>query len=313
MSNYQLGIIDKIKQIPSRFSRKNKEQLLSFVESTLAEIGIKSQRQISKKILTHVNLETCPENPEYIIMAHYDTPTILPIWFELLFKLVGHTRQLLLLIVLLGLLELADYFLTNTVLLILQFIFLFSCLSLFIPNKKNYNDNTSGVLGLLFIAKKISLDEKLKNKVKLVFIDNEENMLSGSRALKKHWNKNNLLHQDLKIISIDCIGRGKIPVIVRNSPSELADDLKTEFSKKVSNTKLINMGFSPLSDNFNFREFGAVNISFMDKTIIPGGLYIKHIHSPLDNKVNLKNINLVVDVLFNTITDLNYNSVLTGI
>jgi hypothetical protein len=50
----------------------------------------------------------------------------------------------------------------------------------------------------------------------------------------------------------------------------------------------------PLSDNYAFRKAGAINISFADPSLIPGGYYIPKIHVPADNDLSPTNLSSLV-------------------
>ena len=73
-----------------------------------------------------------------------------------------------------------------------------------IRNKHNANDNTSGVLTLLYIMKK--LPPNMRNKVCFVFFDNEEKGLLGSKAMNKKYKD---LFLAKLVINFDCVGNGK--------------------------------------------------------------------------------------------------------
>ncbi|WP_131736694.1 M28 family peptidase, partial [Clostridioides difficile] len=70
-------------------------------------------------------------------------------------------------------------------------------------NENNYNDNTSGILCLIEVAKKLNIinEEKKIDSVGFVFFDNEEKGLKGSRSFVKSYHD---LESEI-IINIDCI------------------------------------------------------------------------------------------------------------
>jgi len=148
-------IFELLKAYPKRFRRTEKEAFLQAATQLLENWGYKT-RQLEKqgKIWTSVNLETKVKNPEFIILAHYDTPTMLPPWFEPFIRIFGHTRPFLLSIVLLVFFALLIY-LPGKVFAILAIVIGLSFLMILLPNPKNYNDNTSGVLGLLSLAEQL--------------------------------------------------------------------------------------------------------------------------------------------------------------
>ncbi|MCL4539180.1 MAG: M28 family metallopeptidase [Bacteroidetes bacterium] len=99
---------------------------------------------------------------------------------------------------------------------IVETVFLVSIFQMLIPNSHTMNDNASGVIALLLIGRRLSLDPVLRRRIKLVFTDNEERMLAGSFALKRNWRRNGFDYRNRRIISVDSIGRGNIPVISYN-------------------------------------------------------------------------------------------------
>ena len=62
----------------------------------------------------------------------------------------------------------------------------------------------------------------------------------------------------------------------------------------------------PLSDNFSFRKYGALNISLVDKAVIPFGYSLSKIHSSKDNFINLHKIEKLTDVLVNIVNTTKY-------
>jgi hypothetical protein len=57
----------------------------------------------------------------------------------------------------------------------------------------------------------------------------------------------------------------------------------------------------PFSDNFSFRKYGALNISFVGKSILPGGYTLNNIHTSKDNKIDLNRIEKLTDTLANAL------------
>ena len=180
-----------------------------------------------------------------------------------------------------------------------MFILLFQML---IPNKKNFDDNTSGVIALLELAKKIK--ENGIDNVKFIFVDNEEWGLLGSKAHKKYLEKEQLISSHCKVISIDCVGgSGKIPLIVRNDESEYADFFQKEIQKEFELCKSDEMLF-PFSDNYSFKNYGALNISFVERAKIPVGYYVANVHTSKDKEIDLPKIEKLTDVLTNAIKNI---------
>jgi hypothetical protein len=186
-----------------------------------------------------------------------------------------------------------------------RIIFVVSFLSMLFPNKKNFDDNTSGVIALLKLAKK--LKDNGINNVKFLFVDNEEWGLFGSRAHKKYLEKEKLILPHCKIISLDCVGgEGEIPLIMRNGKSEYAEFFQTEIQKEFELCESVRMAL-PFSDNYSFRGYGALNISFVNRAKIPVGYYISNIHSSKDSEINLAKIEKLTDVLTDAVKNIKLN------
>ena len=278
-----------------RFFPKQKKRFLQFVQEELNELGWKD-REIIKGNLVVGDIK----NAEFIFTAHYDTPGRMPSFFGFLFKIFGHTRQILamsaIFIFLLMFTKIMvlykKFFILSMISPVVLILSIWLIISILTPNRKNYNDNTSGALTLLNIANEISKNnEHMKKKTALVFFNNEEWGLLGSAAMKKYWNKNGVQIQNKRIINFDCVGNGNIVMLTHGKNSGLAEDLESALSKS-SNKDIIKFKYRiiPLSDDYNFRNSNTVGIVFCNESIIPGGYYIPLVHSSKDIKLRLENI-----------------------
>jgi len=291
--------MEKILAIQRRFFRKEKNKFLDTVEEKLTEYGYESERKKFGKIIKSVNLETKSTQPEFVFIAHYDTGTIMPFWISWLMRFFGINNQILMIIPLcfvMGLLSALGHY--HIVFNIVYWIVIISLLTILIPNRKNFDDNTSGVIALLSLAKKCK--ENGIEHVKFIFVDNEELGLIGSSAHRKYLEKERLILPHSKIISLDCVGVGEFPVIFRNSKSDYEVFFHKEFQNAFELCKSISV-IMPLSDNFSFRKYGALNISFVDKAVIPFGYSLSKIHTSNDNFIDLHKIEKLTDVLANIV------------
>ncbi|MFA7081348.1 MAG: M28 family peptidase [Bacteroidales bacterium] len=290
--------------IRKRFNRYEKKKFLKIVEDKLTELGYETERKKFVNLLISENLETKHDNPEYIFIAHYDTGTIIPFWLNWLMKLIGINRQILMIVIIVGLINFLIPFIGGyqpIIANVFSAIIFISLILAFIPNRRNYDDNTSGVIALLNLAKRFK-EEGLDN-AKFIFVDNEELGLFGSSAHKRHLEKYNLISKGCKVISIDCVGgSGKTPLIIRNSKSDYASLFQDAIGKGFDKCEMVKM-LLPASDNYSFKRYGAINISFVDKTIIPNGYYIKDIHSYKDKKIDLEKIDKLCDIITETIVN----------
>jgi len=287
--------MEKILEIQRRFFRKEKNKFLDTVEEKLTEYGYGFERKKFGKIIKSVNLETKSTKPEFIFIAHYDTGTIMPFWISWLMRFFGVNNQLLLIIPLcffISLFSILGHY--HIVFKIVYWIISISLLTFLIPNRKNFDDNTSGVVALLSLAKKCK-DNGIDN-VKFIFADNEELGLIGSSAHRKYLEKERLILPNSKIISLDCVGVGEFPLITRNSKSDYETFFYKEMQKEFELCKSNRM-ILPLSDNFSFRKYGALNISFVNKAVVPFGYSLSKIHSSNDNFIDLQKIEKLTDVL----------------
>lgn len=278
-------------RFPMRLRQRQKTAFLDELERQLQARQFDTERLTVDLLLKNQLLLTRCAAPRVILMAHIDTPTIIPFWYAWLFRLLGHTRQIQALLLLLLFLYLppilARLFGLPTALLDtlfggLRILFLLSHLSLLLPNPHNREDNTSGVLGLLALADWLQDRPTLRRQVQLVFLDNEEWGLLGSSALKQVWERDGHPFADAAIINLDCISRGRVPLIVHHGQDQLARRLRPFLQPRLPAARLLNMRRVPLSDNYPFRQQGAVNISFADPTLVPGGYDIPRIHTPAD-------------------------------
>jgi hypothetical protein len=291
---------DWARRFPKRIKTPEKEAFVQMLDQELQTMGFATERVKVRNVFTNQLLLTRCERPEVIFMAHYDTPTILPFWISSLFTLFGHTRQIMLVVAMIILMiplpnflatEISAHFpslarVTTMALDLFYALLALSFISMLIPNPHNREDNTSGVVGLLALADWIKDQPTLKAKVQFAFLDNEEWGLLGSGGLKEHWNKQGYSYQDAVIINLDCISRGKVPLVLHHGKDQYAQQVLPYLQKYLPDTRLVNMRFTPLSDNYTFRKQGAIDITFTDRTLVPGGYYVPRIHVRQDDELS---------------------------
>jgi hypothetical protein len=283
---------------PLRLTKRQKEAFLHELEQELQARHFETEHIEVRTLIKNRLLTTVCEKPRIIFTAHFDTPTIMPFWFPPLFYLFGHTRQITGMIFLLLLLYLPGMLLPavppdlpwlSLILMAIPLLFVLSMVTLFIPNPRNREDNTSGVIALMALADWLKDKPDLRRQVQLVFLDNEELGLLGSRGLKQVWDERAYPYAEAAIINLDCVSRGEVPLIVyhgRNNDT-LAQQVIPFVQAHFPQARPIDMAWLPLSDNYTFKQEKAINISFANKSLIPGGYYIPRIHSPADNDLNV--------------------------
>jgi hypothetical protein len=286
------------RQFAVRLTRGQKERFREELKKNLGDCNFETQPVSTHPLFRTRNLVTRCERPLVILLAHYDTATILPFWIQAIFKLLGHTRQIsggLLIIALLSLPMVLEG--SSWLLDLFQLLLLLSLLVLLIPNPYNREDNTSGVLGLMALAHWLRNKPDLRERVQLAFLDKEEWGLLGSVALQRRWQEEGHPYQEAAIINLDCVARGQVPLIVHHGQDHLARRALPFVQEQLPAAILVNMGIVPLSDNHTFRRQGAINISFAERTLVPGGYYIPRIHTPRDNDLNPKRLSQLVSAL----------------
>lgn len=222
--------MDILAQYPVRRSKAQKQAFRDAVQ-TYAEnlnypVSVESGKFGSRNLIIGD-----PETAKYLVTAHYDTcakipfPNLLTPFSPVLFLLYQLLIAALLLLgaALLSFLVCACVFLAclflaplDSGLMIVLIVFLlwyvgfvifgvlFFVLLYFGPaNKNNANDNTSGVVTLLEIAR--TMPETQRHKVCFVLFDLEEKGLWGSRSFRK-LHKETSDHQI--VLNLDCVGDG---------------------------------------------------------------------------------------------------------
>lgn len=241
-----------------------------------------------------------PDGAKYLVTAHYDTcarmlvPNLITpcnLWLFLAYQIL----VCLLLIVpalavgaLVGYLV-HDYFVGYLVFVVLLWGMII--LMLIGPaNPSNVNDNTSGVVSVLEIAK--SLPEKFRKDVCFVLFDLEEAGLIGSASYRKAHKKSS---DSQLVLNLDCVGEGDeiylFPTakLKKNKQRITAlEKISGQFGKK--SVTLRTKGFSIYpSDQAHF-PYG-VGICALNRSRL--GLYLSKIHTPRDTVLDETNVNIL--------------------
>ncbi len=291
--------MDVLTAFPVRKSKKQKQAFRDAVQSYVGSLGYESK--VEKGSFCSQNLVIGdPEKAKYLITAHYDTCARLPFpnlitpcnfWTFLAYQLAMVVFMLAVPAipgVLVGLLthSFKNGYLTWYLLFWVVFVMMF-----FGPaNKTNVNDNTSGVITLLEIAR--TLPENQRSKVCFVLFDLEEAGLIGSASYRK-------THQNATdkqvVLNLDCVGDGDHIMLfptkkLKKDIPKLAPIYKCcgYFGKK--SVLVRDKGFSVYpSDQKNF-PYG-VGIAAFHKG--KAGLYLSRIHTPRDTVLEETNVNIL--------------------
>lgn len=291
--------MDVLQHFPVRKSKAQKQAFRDAVQTFVSELGYECT--VEKGSMGSRNLVIGnPKNAAYLVTAHYDTCArmflpnmITPCNF--IFYILYQLFVIMLLVipsiaagVLFSFLpECKDY--SGTAGLAVYWTLL--ALMMFGPaNPNNANDNTSGVVTLLEIAR--SLPENQRSKVCFVLFDLEEAGLIGSKSYRKVHKKetNNQL-----IINLDCVGDGDHILMF---PTKKLKKDKTKFNPLYSccgyfgNKSILvrDKGISIYpSDQSNF-PYG-IGVAAFHKG--KAGLYLNRIHTKKDTVLEETNVNIL--------------------
>lgn len=300
--------MDILKEFPVRKSKAQKQAFRDAIASYAQGLGYETR--VEKGSLGSRNLVIGdPEKAKYLLTAHYDTcarmivPNLITpcnFWGFLGYQLV----IALMLILPMGLISAAVGYFTkdpqagmltaDAVLLLLLWLMLAGP-----ANKSNVNDNSSGVIAVLEIAK--ALPEREREKVCFVLFDLEELGLIGSASYRKAHKK---ASNSQMVLNLDCVGEGDYLYLFPTSKLKKDGEGMAALEKIVGQLgkKSINLrskGFSIYpSDQANF-PYG-VGICALKRGKM--GLYLGRIHTPRDTILEETNVNILRAALITLIS-----------
>lgn len=307
--------MDVPKLFPVRKNKMQKQVFRDAVQSYAASLGYLSCIE-KGSFGSHNIVIGNPQNAKYLITAHYDTCARMPIPNLItpcnLLLFLAYQMFLVGVIFLLGFLfGVAGWLAISLICVILgdpvaeafvlgvSIIPLFSYFGVWIvlllmmvgpSNQNNFNDNTSGVVTLLEIAR--SLPENQRNKVCFVLFDLEEAGLIGSASYRKKHRKES---DNQIVLNLDCVGDGDHIMLFPTKKLKKNVQMRSLMykccgyfgSKSVS---LKEKGFSIYpSDQANF-PYG-VGICALHKGKL--GLYLGRIHTKKDTILEETNVNIL--------------------
>ena len=287
-----------------RFRRREKDAFLARCKAEFSALGYSGAEMIEQKSCLSKNLIVGPPDADILITAHYDTPGRNGILLCLA-PILGHTLGSFVLPILLGVLLgvfggfgiaigvdfLHFRFNLIPALLVLALLLL----GFLVKNRHNYNDNTSGVLGVIDIAARVAADPELRGRCALVLFDNEEWGLLGSAAFRK-WRKKRYPGKEPRtVINLDCIGNGDVLLVAATKGnktwSSIADALKQSGFDTVK--KRSSLVF--LSDHAHFSE--GVMLSFVKRSRL-GPLYLPRLHTNRDTICDTERIERLGEAVY---------------
>ncbi len=293
MKNYLNEIIEKHE------IRRTKEEKQAFIEYVKKEFNDRVVVETNNKnhniIIGHI------EDAKVIFTAHYDTPatSLLPNLMLPKNKILGLVYQfgypfsIAMVALLITYIPKIYFGLSNFIwiisYLVVYFGMFYLCTKTF-KNKKNSNDNTSGVSTVLALAA-----SNLKNSAFLLF-DNEEKGLLGSKAYSKQHKE---LLKDKLLINLDCVGNGNNLIVISKKQARTLKIYESLQETMISDENY-NVLYLPLekslsnSDHKNFVNGVCIVACKKSKHHL---LYTPRIHTNRDIIANEENIIFLVNKL----------------
>jgi hypothetical protein len=292
--------MDVLKAHPIRKSKEQKEAFRADVQSYAQELGYAvkvEEGSFKSKNILFGN----PKTAKYLVTAHYDTPASIGLPniltpCNLLTYLIWQFLIVGVLLAMTFVLGFVTYRLTHSREIVMPVCYLFYfgflvLLSVGPANKNNANDNTSGVVTVLEIAR--SLDKIHRDKVCFVLFDLEEAGLIGSASYRKAHKAES---ENQIVLNLDCVGDGDHIIFFPTKKAKKNEKLMKAihhvggwFGKK--NIFLKNKGFYIYpSDQKNFPQ--GVGIAAFHKKK-GSGYYVDKIHTKKDVNLDITNVNLL--------------------
>ncbi len=300
--------MDILEQFPVRKTKVQKEAFLAAVQSYGEALGYPVALEKGSFGSQNVIIGN-PDGASYLVTAHYDTcasigipnriapcSLLLNLWYMIL-----SLAYLVVPSVLLGVL--AGVFVESEKAAAFIGLALYWALLLamrFGPaNKSNANDNTSGVVTLLEIAR--TMPENHRDKVCYVLFDLEEAGLVGSSSYRKAHKEQT---ERQIVLNLDSVGDGDhlllIPTKKLRKDKRKLNPLYTccgQFGKKHLSIRA--RGYSSYPSDQNSFPYG-VGIAALRKGLF--GLHLSRIHTKKDTVLDITNVNILRAALITYLT-----------
>ena len=292
--------MDVLEQFPIR---KNKKQKQAFRDSVLEYAEAQGYAcQVEKGSMGSQNVIIGdPEKAKYLVTAHYDTPASL--FIPNFITPCNFLVFLLYQIAIVALFVVAAFVMGVVFGLITQspeiggaiagLVYWGMLIAMMVgpANKNNANDNTSGVVSVLEMAR--SMPENLRDRVCFVLFDLEEAGLVGSSSFRKK-HKKTTDHQI--ILNLDCVGDGDEIVMFPSKKFIKNDQMMANLCRCVGHygdksiaVKAKGFRYYP-SDQAHF-PYGVGIAAFNRGKVI--GLYCSRIHTNKDTILEETNVNIL--------------------
>jgi len=270
--------------------RKEKDAFLEHCKQEFAQLGYDDVIVKEDKNMfggTSRNLVVGPLDADILVTAHYDTPGRNG-FLLLLSPLVGSLGANL---VFMFIIMLASVFanVDPWVSYATTVFFWVLMISFFVKNKNNYNDNTSGVLGVYKVAELVSSNPELKARCAFILFDHEEIFpgLLGSKAFAKWRTKNHPDKANGVVINMDCIGIGEVLSVMTKKKHDKFNNIAEFMQQEGFAVEKARGGLAGNSDHASFTN--GVSLLYKKRSLL-GPTYIPKIHTNRDTVCNLEQV-----------------------
>lgn len=301
--------MDVMQHFPVRKTKKQKQQFRDAVQSYLKTIGYDSSIEKGSMGARNIVIGS-PETAKYLVTAHYDTPAnmFLPnlvtpcnLVAYLLYQIlvVGLFVAASIGVGILGTLAARNADFGSAVGMLSYWVMLLMIM-VGPANRNNSNDNTSGVVTLLEIAR--SLPEGYRDQVCFVLFDLEEAGLVGSSSYQKAHKKHTV---NQLVLNMDCVGDGNEIVMFPTKKLKKDADKRNDLRRICGvwgekSIALQDTGFSFYpSDQANFPYGVGIGAFHRSKW---AGLYYSRIHTKKDTVLEETNVNILRAAIVSLIT-----------
>lgn len=301
--------MDILKLFPIRKNRKQKESFREAVTPYFSSLGYDVTVEKGKMGAKNIIIGN-PETAKFLVTAHYDTPAALPFPNLItpcsILPFIGYQAVITVVIFLIAmipgilpvLMGAGAEFVSLSWLIGLYAVLL---LMLFGPaNKCNANDNTSGVVTVMEIAK--SMPEKARKDVCFVLFDLEEAGLVGSASYRKMHKQ----QSDKQIVlNLDCVGDGN-EIMLFPMKKLKTDAGRMEVLRRITGTwgeksiAIREKGFAYYPSDQKHFPYGVGIAAFRRSKW--AGLYCSRIHTKKDTILEETNVNILRAAIISMIT-----------
>lgn len=300
--------MDVLNQFPVRKSKKQKAAFRAAVRSYLEGLGYSVAEENGKYGSRNLIIGD-PEKARYLVTAHYDTPARLPFpnfitprdFLPFLgYQIITFVRLFLPPIAIEMLLTALNME-SHLASMVGSLLLLTECTLMLIgpANPSNANDNTSGVVTVLEIAR--TMPENQRSKVCFVLFDLEEAGLVGSAS---YYKKHKKAAQNQLVLNLDCVGDGDHLMMfptkkLKKDRKKLTSLYKAcgYFGKK--SLLVHEKGFSRYPSDQRHFPYG-VGICALNKK--KKTLYLSRIHTPKDTVLDESNVHILRAAITSFIT-----------